>query len=650
VVDLVHADYRDRFLERIGQVKDEDRGGPPLEERLLRLDATPVDVELAASPFLYKGQPAVQVVMRDITRRKRNQEEIRRTQAFLSSIVDNMPNMVFVKEARDLRFVRFNKAGETLTGFSEDELLGKNDYDLLPREQADASIAKDRETLRLGRQAFLEEQIRTKGGEERTLQTRKLAIPDQEGNPQYLLGISEDITERKRAEEQLKHLAQYDSLTGLPNRNLFRDRLSLTMARARRSGRMLALMFLDIDRFKEINDSLGPTVGDEVLQATAGLLRQSLRDVDTIARLGGDEFTIIIENLAHADQASFVAQKIQKALADPLVTQGREIFVTASIGITLYPGDAADLDSLLQAADIAMYRAKEEGRNTYAFYAREMNARAVERLKMENLLRYAIERQELLLHYQPKVAVATGKIVGAEALCRWNSRELGRVPPSDFVPLAEKSGLIAPIGEWVLRTACSQSKAWQDEGLPPILMSVNLSPRQLRQKDLVEMVAAVLDDARLPAHLLELEITESMIMQESENVTAILRRLHELGIQLSVDDFGTGYSSLAYLKRFPVQKLKIDQSFVRDLTTDADDASIVKAVVVIAKSLGLKVVAEGVETQAQLAFLSKLECDEYQGYYFSEPVPAAEFPRSFERKGRRLSRRPSPTERGVRVD
>ena len=652
VADLVHAEHRDRFVERLRRVKDEDRGGPPLEGRLIRLDSMPVDVELTASPFVYKGKPAVQVVMRDITRRKRAQEEIRRTQAFLSSIVDNMPNMVFVKEAQELRFVRLNKAGEALTGFSEAELLGRNAYDLLPGEQAEASTARDRETLRLGTQASTaEEQIRTKGGEERILQTKKLAIPDEQGRPQYLLGISEDITERKRAEEQLKQLAQYDSLTGLPNRSLFRDRLSMTMARARRSGRILALMFLDIDRFKEINDSLGHTIGDEVLQATAGLLRQCLRDVDTIARLGGDEFTIVLENLTHADQAAFVAQKIQKTLADPIVLQGREVFVTASIGITLYPGDAADFDTLLQAADIAMYRAKEEGRNTYAFYAREMNARAAERLKMENLLRHAIERQELLLHYQPKVSVRTGQVVGAEALCRWNSKELGSVPPGEFIPLAEKSGLITPIGEWVLRTACAQNKAWQDEGLPPLLISVNLSPRQLRQKDLVEMVASVLEKAGIPPQLLELEITEGMIMQEPENVTAILRRFHELGVQLSVDDFGTGYSSLAYLKRFPVQKLKIDQSFVRDLSTDADDASIVKAVVVIAKSLGLKVVAEGVETQAQLAFLAKLDCDEYQGYYFSKPVPATEFRSALEKAGpRRPPRRSSPTERGVPVD
>ncbi|MGH8743549.1 MAG: putative bifunctional diguanylate cyclase/phosphodiesterase, partial [Burkholderiales bacterium] len=439
--------------------------------------------------------------------------------------------------------------------------------------------------------------------------------------------IAEDITERKKAEEQLTYLAQYDSLTGLPNRTLFHDRLTTTMARVKRDGKMLALMFLDLDRFKEINDTLGHTIGDEVLQAAAELLRKSLRDVDTIARLGGDEFTIILEDITHEDQVIVVAEKLKKVFVDPIVIKGREIFVTASIGITLYPRDVDDVDALLQTADIAMYRAKEEGRNTYEFYAQEMNAEAAEHLNMENLLRYAIDRQELLLHYQPKVDVKSGRIVGAEALVRWNSKENGLVSPAQFIPLAEKTGLIVPIGEWVLKTACAQNKAWQDQGMPPLLMSVNLSPRQLRQKNLVEMIAEVLDKTGLASRYLELEITEGMIMHHADKAIAILQRINQLGVQLSVDDFGTGYSSLAYLKRFPVQRLKVDQSFVRDLTSDDDDASIVKAVIAMAKSLGLESVAEGVETKEQLDFLSKLRCEEYQEYYFSKPIPAEEFVR-----------------------
>ena len=519
-----------------------------------------------------------------------------------------------------------------MTGFSEQELLGKNDYDLFPKEQADFFVAKDRETLDTGKLVFVEEEpIRTKDGAERILQTKKLPVFDGIGNIQYVLGISEDITERKKAEERLAYLAQYDSLTGLPNRSLFRDRLTQAMVRAKRNDRILALMFLDLDHFKEINDSLGHSTGDEVLQAVAGRLRASLRLVDTIARLGGDEFTIILENIARPDDVTMVAQKIWSAFSDPLVIQGREIFVTASIGITLYPRDVEDIDALLQTADIAMYHAKEEGRNTYEFYAAEMHDHAAERLNMEALLRRALERQEFLLHYQPKVTVHGGRIVGMEALIRWNSKELGVVSPAKFIPLAEKTGLIVPIGEWVLKVACAQNKAWQARGLPALLMSVNLSARQFQQKNLVEMIVGAIEATGLGARFLELEITESMIMHRPEKAIAVLQQLHDIGVQLSVDDFGTGYSSLAYLKRFPVQKLKIDQSFVRDITTDAEDAAIVGAVVAMAKSLELNVIAEGVETPEQLAFLAKLDCDEYQGYLFSRPLPADEIERSLEK-------------------
>jgi diguanylate cyclase (GGDEF)-like protein len=388
-------------------------------------------------------------------------------------------------------------------------------------------------------------------------------------------------------------------------------------------------MFLDLDRFKEINDTLGHTIGDQVLQAVAALLRRTLRDTDTVARLGGDEFTVILESLSHVDEIKMVTEKIQRVFTNPLLIQGREIFVTASVGITIYPFSGTEIDDLLQAADIAMYRAKEEGGNAYEFYSPEIKAQTVERLEMEVSLRRAVEKQEFILHYQPKVSVNSGRISGAEALIRWNLKELGPIPPAQFIPLAEKIGLILPIGEWVLRTACAQCKAWQDQGLPELLMSVNLSPRQFRQKNLVEMITGVLEDTGLDPRLLELEITEGTIMYHAETAVALLQQLHLLGVQLSVDDFGTGYSSLAYLKRFPVQRLKIDQSFVRDLTTNADDASIVAAVIAMAKSLKLGVVAEGVETREQLAFLAGLHCDDYQGYYFSRPVPAEEFGRLF---------------------
>jgi diguanylate cyclase (GGDEF)-like protein/PAS domain S-box-containing protein len=445
------------------------------------------------------------------------------------------------------------------------------------------------------------------------------------GKPAVIM-VLRDITQRKKSEEQLAYLAQYDSLTGLPNRNLFRDRLSLAMARAKRSGQMFALMQLDLDRFKEINDSLGHAAGDLVMQAVAELLKTSTRGLDTVARLAGDEFAIIVEGISHVDQATTVAEKIKHVFDDPIALEGREILVTASIGIALFPRDTDDVNTLLQAADLAMSRAKAEGRNTYEFYAPAMD-RTVGRLDMGVLLRRGLKRQEFVLHYQPKVDIASGQIVGVEALIRWNSKDLGFVPPGRFIPLAEETGLIVPITEWVLKQACAQNRTWQDQGFPPLLISVNLSPRQFRQKDLVETISGILQETGLEPRFLELEITEGTIMHQADKAVALLEQLHDLGVQLSVDDFGTGYSSLAYLKRFPVQTLKIDQSFVRDLTTDADSAGIVEAVIAMAKSLKLSVIAEGVETKEQLASLTRLKCDEDQGYYFSKPVPAEDFAR-----------------------
>jgi len=449
------------------------------------------------------------------------------------------------------------------------------------------------------------------------------------GKPAVLV-VLRDITERKKTEEQLSYLAQYDSLTGLPNRSLLRDRLSQAAVRAKRSGQMFALMHLDLDRFKQVNDSLGHPAGDVMLQAVAELLKKSTRGVDTVARLGGDEFSIIVEGMSHIDQAANVAEKIKHVFDDPVPLEGREVVATASIGIALFPRDASDMNALVQAADIAMYRAKAEGGNTFEFYAPAMD-QSVGRLDMEVLLRRALKRQEFVLHYQPKVDVASGQIVGAEGLIRWNSKDLGFVPPGRFIPLAEETGLIVPISEWVLKEACAQNRAWQDQGFPPLLMSVNLSPRQFRQKDLVETIAGILRETRLDPGFLELEITEGTIMHQADKAAALLEQLHRLGVRLSVDDFGTGYSSLAYLKRFPVQTLKIDQSFVRDLTTEADGAGIVAAIIAMAKSLKLSVIAEGVETKEQLASLAKLKCDEYQGYYFSKPVPAQDFARLLQR-------------------
>jgi diguanylate cyclase (GGDEF)-like protein len=396
------------------------------------------------------------------------------------------------------------------------------------------------------------------------------------------------------------------------------------MARAKRNGQQLALLFLDLDHFKEVNDTLGHTTGDELLQAAAALLRDSLRDVDTVARLGGDEFIVILEKIADLEQVSAVAEKLKRAFAEPLTIHGKEIFVTASIGITVYPTAAGDVDALLQTADIAMYHAKKMGRNTCEVYAPEMNARAGQRLNMEALLRRALDRNEFVLHYQPKVESSTGRVVGVEALLRWNCRELGLVAPADFIPLAEETGLIVPIGEWVLRAACAQSKAWLQQGWPPLLMSVNLSPRQLRQKNLVNTIADTLRECDLDAKLLELEITESLIMENIQENIEKLNAIRGLGVSLAIDDFGTGYSSLGYLAKLPIQALKIDRSFVVTMQDAPDAMTLVSTIITLARSLRLKVVAEGVESAEQAEVLQALRCDEIQGYLISRPLPAEE--------------------------
>lgn len=439
--------------------------------------------------------------------------------------------------------------------------------------------------------------------------------------------LRHDLEERKRTERAMRHMAHHDALTDLPNRTLFRDRLTHAMAQADRYQQKLAVMFLDLDRFKAINDTLGHNVGDQLLRQAADRLRKCVRECDTVARLGGDEFTVIVEDVGDRDTAAVVAQKIIDAFSQAFHLGGHEVFVTPSVGITLYPDDGEHLDNLLRNADAAMYRAKEYGRNNYQFYTPEMNVRARERLLLENALRRALLREEFVLHYQPRVDLRSGRVIGAEALLRWRHPELGLVPPREFVPILEETGLIIPVGEWVLREACRQNRAWQDLGLPPVRMAVNLSARQFMQRDLAGLVDLVLAETGLDAAYLELEITEQVLLEHTAGNAATLERLRALGVHIAIDDFGTGYSSLSYLKRLPIHTLKIDQSFVRDITLDSDGAAIVSAIIAMACNLRLNVLAEGVETEAQLSFLRAQGCNEIQGYSFSYPLTAQEFER-----------------------
>ncbi len=447
--------------------------------------------------------------------------------------------------------------------------------------------------------------------------------------------LHHDLEERKRVEQSIRHMAHHDALTGLPNRALFRDRLTHAMAQADRYHQKLAVMFLDLDRFKAINDTLGHNVGDQLLKIAAERLRSCVRDSDTVARLGGDEFTVVVEDIIEDQDAASVAQKILDTLSQPFNLYGHEVFISVSVGVTLYPNDDENADNLLRNADSAMYRAKEFGRNNFQFYVADMNVKARERLMLESALRRALDRGEFMLYYQPRVDLLSGKVIGAEALLRWRHPDLGLVPPSEFIPILDETGMIIPVGDWALREACRQNRAWQDSGLPPIRVAVNLSVRQFIQKDLADTVIRALAAVGLAAEHLELEITEDLFLEHNETNIVTLSRLKKMGIHISIDDFGTGYSSLSYLKRLPIDTLKIDQSFVRDIGTDPDNKAIASAIIAMAASLRLNVLAEGVETDEQLAFLRAQGCNEIQGFSFSHPLPADEFAQLL-REGRQM--------------
>lgn len=435
-----------------------------------------------------------------------------------------------------------------------------------------------------------------------------------------------EIAEREQIEERMRHLANHDELTGLPNRRLLLDRLAQAMALARRGTDALAVMFLDLDRFKNINDSLGHSVGDVLLRGVAQRIVGTVREGDTVARLGGDEFVIVLPRIDTGTHAAVVAGKVMEALARPFRIDGHDLHVTASIGIALYPGDGATPDTLLRNADAAMYHAKEAGRDNQQFFAAPMNVAAAQRLALENDLHHALQRSELFLHYQPRIDLGTARLVGVEALVRWRHPARGVIAPGGFITLAEETGLISRVGDWVLREACRQLLAWQHAGVPALPVAVNLSPRQFRQHDVAERISDVLSETGVPPQLLELEITETTLMQHTEQTLATLRRLHGMGLRMAIDDFGIGYSSLSYLKRFPVDQLKIDQSFVRDIGSDPANAAIVSTIATLAHNLKLEVVAEGVETSEQLAAVRASGCGQAQGFLFSRPVAADEVP------------------------
>ncbi len=527
---------------------------------------------------------------------------------------------IVITDARR-RFVLVNDVFTRVTGYTMEEVEGRPLAFLDAGTQEHALIVTMWRIIREHGSWSGEFWSRRKNGEIHAEWATIKAERDVGGEITHYIIWFSDITERKRTEERLNYLAQYDILTGLPNRTLFRDRLRLAMSRAQREKRTMAVMFLNLDRFKEINDALGHEAGDMVLRYVTHRLKDSLRESDTVARLGADEFAMILEGLMSIDEMALVADKILEVFGEPVLVQENELFVTASIGIATYDGGSESEEEIIKSAHLAMDSAKQEGRNVYQFYCRESHAKSPALLTMESQLRHALDRNELTLLYQPRVDVRSGKVVAVEALLRWNSREIGPVSPVSFIPVAEDTGLILPIGDWVMREACRQCRMWADDG-HDIKVAVNLSVRQFKHKNLLRATAAAIEEAGIAPSQFELEITESMLMHHTESSVATLKQLSAMGVEIAIDDFGTGYSSLAYLKGFPVHALKIDQSFVREITNDAEDAAIVRAVTSLARNLGLKVIAEGVETEAQLAFLRTLECDEYQGYLFSKPITA----------------------------
>lgn len=543
--------------------------------------------------------------------------------AQLQSILDASPLAIAV--TRERRVKRANPAYERLFGYRLEELRDRSVECHFPDHEAFVAFGERLAgAVADGGVARLEARFKDRSGRLfwADLYARLLdpARPDK-----GVVVLIEDISERKAAEERIRYLAEHDALTGLPNRVLLHDRLAQALLAAQREHRRLALLFVDLDRFKNINDSLGHHVGDQLLRAVAERIVQCVRASDTVSRPGGDEFTLLLPHIAGPDDAARVAEKLLEALARPFSIDGRQLMISASIGISLYPDDGADIAALMRSADVAMYHGKESGRNAYHFFRTEMNERVLERVSLENALRRALRNGEFALHYQPQIDSATRRIIGFEALVRWQDPEAGLVSPARFIPVAEDTGLILPLGAWVLEEACRQNRAWQDAGMPAVPVAVNISALQFRQVQFADVVAGVLAASGLAPECLELELTESVMMDAAERNVAVLDGLRQMGVRVSVDDFGTGYSSLAYLKRLPIDKLKIDQAFVRDIASDPDDASIVGAIIGLAHNLRLEVIAEGVENEAQLDFLQHGGCDQVQGYLFSPPLPPAAF-------------------------
>ena len=594
---------------------------------IIRKDGTKRYVEATIS--LKKdpsGQPSgFQGFTHDVTERKQSEEALRQSEEKYRSILQNIQEAYFEVDLIG-NFTFFNDSLCRITGCSKEELTGANYTRFSDKENSKNVFLAFNKVYSTGdaTEGF-DWLIIRKDGTKRYIEASVSLKKDSSGKPLGFKGVIRDISERKRIEQELNYMATHDALTGLPNRLMFSQLLNQSIQSAKRNKKQSAIFFIDLDRFKIINDTLGHEAGDQLLQEIAKRFRQSLRAVDVVGRLGGDEFIILIDDFMNMNQVKKVAHKILATAIKPMVLMGEECRVTASIGVSIYPKDGQDEQSLMKNADIAMYFAKEEGKNNVQFYSKNIHSHSNERLSIETNLRMAMERKEFSLEYQARLDFKTGDITGVEALLRWNNSFLGSVTPTQFIPVAEETGLIVPIGRWVLKTACAQNVAWQRQGLPPVCMAVNLSLRQLLDDNLLEDIKTVLKETGMEANLLELEITESMVMHNPSRLISLLTKIKEMDVRLAIDDFGTGYSSLAHIKHFPIDTLKVDRSFIRNIPQDSEDKAITEAIISMGKTLSLTVVAEGVETEEQENFLREHVCDEMQGFYFSKPISADHF-------------------------
>ncbi|HEY8037703.1 MAG TPA: EAL domain-containing protein [Methylobacter sp.] len=577
--------------------------------------------QAGAQDYLVKSDLTSGILHRSLNyaiERKRVEEKLRLAATVFESTLEG----ILITDAKT-NVIKVNQALCSITGYSVEEFIGSTPNIIKSERHSHAFFRQLWDILNKTGQWRGEIWNRRKNGEIFPAWVNISAVPSSATNKtSHYVAVFTEITELKLSEERLNYLAHHDPLTGLPNRLLFHDRLEQAVLQAQRSKHMIAVMFLDLDRFKAINDTLGHVIGDQLLVAVAERLKHCARETDTIARLGGDEFAVIITRIIQEEDVEQVAQKIIQALSSVYSVGGYEVFITASIGINLYPGIDNDRGKLLENADVAMYHAKQFGRNNYKFYSTDMNAVAFERLMLETNLRRALEREEFRLYYQPQIDMQSGIVNGVEALIRWQHPELGLVSPLEFIPLLEETGLILPVGEWVIRTACKQIREWLDAGFPPLVMAVNLSARQFRQPNLIEMIEQALHEFNIPPAQLELELTESVMMDNMEETVETLKKLKLLGLKIAIDDFGTGVSSLGYLKHFPIDTLKISHDFVLNLPMDSADASIASAVIGLARNMQLSSVAEGVENQGQMDFLRGQDCERMQGFLFSRPIPS----------------------------